>query len=319
MCKFKIRQFFQFRLAPAPDFDYAIQVRNVSHREIIIMEDKKIRLAALDLDGTLLNPEGKISKEDQETIRGAAEEGAYIVISTGRPYVGVPVQQLAPLGVRYAITTNGAAVYRMPEKECLYSDCLERSLACEIIRKLDQYRIHFDVFVDGDAFSQEKARSVIRRLGLPDSMKQYILDTRVFVEDVAAYIEENGADVQKITINFCPLEDGNYEDYEEVYRLLTTYPQITFLSGGFHNLEITKAGVGKGAGLRFLAKRLGMSLEETMACGDTPNDIDIMKTAGVAVAMGNAEKEVKEIADFITLTNRESGVAHALRKYILNS
>ena len=68
-----------------------------------------------------------------------------------------------------------------------------------------------------------------------------------------------------------------------------------------------------------LAKRLGMSLEETMACGDTPNDIDIMKTAGVAVAMGNAEKEVKEIADFITLTNRESGVAHALRKYILNS
>lgn len=281
------------------------------------MEKKKIRLAALDLDGTLLNHQGEISQEDQAAIREAVNEGADVVISTGRPYVGVPVELLAPLGVRYAITTNGAAVYRLPEKDCLYSNCLDRELICEILRELGQYRIHFDVFIDGDAYSQERFRTVIPRLGLPEATKKYILATRRFVEDAAAYIEEKQADVQKITINFCPLGDGEYLDYGQVYELLSRYPQITFLSGGFHNLEVTGKGIGKGKGLRFLADLLGISVEQTMACGDTPNDIDILKTAGVAVAMGNAEEEVKKIADFITLSNEESGVAHAIRRYML--
>lgn len=281
------------------------------------MDEKKIRLIALDLDGTLLGSDGRISDEDQNTIREAINAGADVVISTGRPYVGVPVTLLEPLGVRYAITTNGSAVYRMPEKECLYSNCLDRSLVCEILRKLTPYRIHLDVFVDGDAYSQKSFLTTIPQTGLPENMKNYILATRRFMDDVAVFVEETHAEVQKITINFCPVADGVYQDYEEVYDILASYPQITFLSGGYHNLEITKAGVGKGMGLRFLSELLDIPVEQTMACGDTPNDLDIMKTAGIAVAMGNAEQEVKEIADLITRTNDESGVAYAIRKYVL--
>ena len=281
------------------------------------MEKKKIRLIALDLDGTLLGNDGMISEKDQNAIREAVKTGTDVVISTGRPYVGVPVKQLEPLGVHYAITTNGAAVYCVPDKKCLFSRCLDRNLVCGLLRKLVQYRIHFDVFVDGDAYSQKSFLPTIGRLGLPEATKNYILATRKFLDDAAVFIEKTHAEVQKITINFCPVEDGTYEDYEQVYELLSSYPQITFLSGGFHNLEITKAGVGKGMGLKFLADLLEIPLDQTMACGDTPNDLDIMQTAGIAVAMGNAEQEVKDLADFITRTNNESGVAYAIRKYVL--
>lgn len=283
------------------------------------MEKKRIRLIALDLDGTLVGSDGMISEENQNAIRDAVQAGNDVVISTGRPYAGVPTDRLEPLGVRYAITANGAGVYRIPEKECLFSACYDWKLASELLQKLMEYRVHFDVFVNGNAYSQKAFLPMIEeRLGLSEAGKHYLLTTRRFLDDAVAFIEETRAQVEKITVNFCPLGDGRHEDYEQVYDLLSSYPEITFLSGGSHNLEITRAGVEKGMGLRYLADLLEIPLEETMACGDTPNDLNIMKTAGVAVAMGNADQEVKELADFITLTNDEDGVAYAIRKYVLS-
>lgn len=280
------------------------------------MENGRIQLIALDLDGTLLNGCGEISEDDQRAIREAAEAGIHVVVSTGRPYVGVPVEMLAPLGVRYAITTNGAAVYRVPEKECLYSNSLERGLACRLIRELAGYDVHFDVFIDGDAYSQRDRQHLIDRLTFPEATKRYVKRTRRIVEDLAQFIEDKQAEVQKITVNFYPLEEGIYKDRDRVFQLFAACPQITFLSGGFHNLELTKAGVEKGIGLSFLADMLGIPIEQTMACGDTQNDLNIMKTAGVGVAMENAGDEVKAIADFVTRSNEESGVAFAIRQFM---
>ena len=90
------------------------------------------------------------------------------------------------------------------------------------------------------------------------------------------------------------------------------------VDGGFHNIEFTAANVNKGLGLRFIAKELGISIEETMAVGDSGNDAEMLMAAGLGVAMGNASKEIKAISDVITLTNEECGVAHAIEKYITN-
>ena len=89
------------------------------------------------------------------------------------------------------------------------------------------------------------------------------------------------------------------------------------LSSGYHNLEFTRAGVTKGNGLTLLCSHLGVDIEETLACGDTQNDIDILKTAAIGVAMENALPEVKEIADFVTRSNENSGVAHAIHTFAL--
>lgn len=278
---------------------------------------KKIRLVALDMDGTLFNNQSQISQTDQNTIRQITSSGIEVIISTGRPYVGLPVELLCSIGVRYAITANGAAIYQLPEKECIYSNCMEPAFVCPIIRELQKKDIHMDAFIDGNGYSQHSCEPKIALLDMPESIRAYIRSTRTFTDDLADFIEQRQLAVQKMTLNFYPNPDGTFFHREDVKALLSSHTEITFLSGGYHNLEFTKAGTTKGLGLTILCKQLGLDLSETMACGDTQNDMDILKTAAIGVAMGNARTDVKEIADFITFSNEESGVSHAIRTLIL--
>lgn len=280
---------------------------------------KNIRLVALDMDGTLFNHQSQISDMDQQTIREATEAGIEVVISTGRPYIGLPVTLLSELGIRYAITSNGAAIYRLPDKECIYECCMTPELICPIIDELQKKDIHMDAFIDGNGYSRLVCKEKIALLDMPESIRQYIRDSRTFTDDLADFVRQRQLNVQKMTLNFYPCLDGSFGHREEVKVLLASHPEITFLSGGYHNLEFTKAGTSKGAGLRFLCDYLKLSLEQTMAVGDTQNDIDILKTASIGVAMGNARDDVKAIADYITCSNEESGVAHAIRHFALNS
>lgn len=277
---------------------------------------KKISLIALDMDGTLYNNKSQISPTDETAIREAAASGVTVVISTGRPYAGLSAEFLATLGIRYAITSNGAAVYHLPDKKCLFESCMEPELICPLLDELQKKDIHIDAFIDGDGYELAVCRPKIRHLDMPESIQHYIESTRTFVDDLAAFVRERQLSVEKMTLNFYPLPDGTFRHQEEVKALLSAHPEVAFPSGGYHNLEFTKAGTTKGMGLRFLCDHLGISLNETMACGDTQNDIDILKTAAVGVAMANARPDVKQIADFITRSNEESGVAYAIRSFI---
>ena len=239
-----------------------------------------VSLIALDMDGTPFNGQSEISKEDQDAIREASSRGIHVAISTGRPYAGLPVTLLSGLGVSYAITSNGAAVYHLPDRLCIHESAMEPALVCPIIEELQKKSIHMDAFINGDGFSQRSCEG-------------------------------------KMTLNFYPQEDGTFLYRDEVMQILSEHPEITFLSGGYHNLEFTRAGVTKGNGLTLLCSHLGVDIEETLACGDTQNDIDILKTAAIGVAMENALPEVKEIADFVTRSNENSGVAHAIRTFAL--
>ena len=276
-----------------------------------------VRLAALDLDGTLLNHEGQVTPRTRAALQAASDRGVVIVPTTGRPLGNLPPVVAQLPGVRYAITSNGAAVYHLPDRLCIHESAMEPALVCPIIEELQKKSIHMDAFINGDGFSQRSCEGKIDCLDMPTSIKRYIHRTRTFTDDLAAYIRVHNLNVQKMTLNFYPQEDGTFLYRDEVMQILSEHPEITFLSGGYHNLEFTRAGVTKGNGLTLLCSHLGVDIEETLACGDTQNDIDILKTAAIGVAMENALPEVKEIADFVTRSNENSGVAHAIRTFAL--
>ena len=94
------------------------------------------QLVALDLDGTLFNSQSQVSDVNKSAIKHAIHKGTTFVISTGRPYDGLPLEVMADLGICYAITTNGAAVYKVPEKECLFETCIPAKLAIDILEDL---------------------------------------------------------------------------------------------------------------------------------------------------------------------------------------
>ncbi len=275
-----------------------------------------IRLVALDLDGTLFNSKGEITELTKKEIKRITDRGVHVVISTGRPYNGVPFEQIKGLGIDYAITTNGAAIYQISTNQCIYEDCLDFDTVGPIIQFLVSKEIHIDTYIGGEGYTPERCRKDLVRLPLAGAMKEYILATRTPVEDLYTYVQDCGRKVQKMTLNFYPQPDGSRLHREAVRLFLESNPAIETVCGGFFNLEFSKAGVNKGQGLLHLAQLLSVSQEATMAIGDSGNDLSIVEAAAVGVAMDNASEDIKAAADYITASNEEDGVAQALAHFI---
>ena len=278
---------------------------------------KQVKLIALDLDGTLFDSKKQISKENIDAINKATELGIHVVISTGRPFIGIPFEAINNTGIKYAITTNGAAIYDIETGQCISQDPIDQKLSLEAIDFILSKDVHMDAFIEGKAYSPLKCYATGLRLSVTPEMKSYILgETRTRLENLSDFIVENDYRVQKFTLNFANDDNGVAIDRKEVYEYLTSKGSFCVVSGGYNNLEFTRAGVDKGVGLKRLAGFLKVPIEQTMAIGDTENDLAIIKAAGIGVAMGNATPELKAQADYVTLSNEESGVAAAIKHFV---
>ena len=274
----------------------------------------KIKLVALDLDGTLLDPKSEVNEACKEAIRLADHAGIEIVISTGRPYSGILPEYMENLPIRYCITTNGAAVYKRKGRELLYSQCLDNEQIAKVCEFLMTRHTHFDVFIGGDGYAARQKVPIIDELDMPPALKYYLNDTRQHVDDIVSFVRSSKEPVQKVTMNFPP--SVLTTDREEVREKLGSDPAFRLVSGGYNNLEITRYDVAKSKALYFLCDYLGIPRDASAAVGDSENDLDIIRAAGLGVAMGNATPEVKDAADIIIEDNAHDGVALFLNSLI---
>ena len=278
---------------------------------------KDIKLVALDLDGTLFDNSSRISKRNLTAIRSITDKGIHVVISTGRPFEGIPFDQIKGTGINYAITANGSGIYEISTGKCLYENAMDEELVTPILNFLLTRDIHMDAFIGGKGYTPIQFVETAQKLTVPSSIKNYIITTRTRLDNILQFIHENQLKVQKMTLNFYPAADGTLIDRETVRKFLVSNPSITTVCGGYNNLEFTRADANKGVGLRKLAEILGVNPDATMAIGDTENDLAIIEAAGIGVAMGNATDAVKARADYVTTTNTKDGVAAAIEHFIL--
>ena len=278
---------------------------------------KDIKLVALDLDGTLFDNSSRISKRNLTAIRSITDKGIHVVISTGRPFEGIPFDQIKGTGINYAITANGSGIYEISTGKCLYENAMDEELVTPILNFLLTRDIHMDAFIGGKGYTPIQCVETAQKLTVPSSIKNYIITTRTRLDNILQFIHENQLKVQKMTLNFYPAADGTLIDRETVRKFLVSNPSITTVCGGYNNLEFTRAEANKGVGLRKLAEILGVNPDATMAIGDTENDLAIIEAAGIGVAMGNATDAVKARADYVTTTNTKDGVAAAIEHFIL--
>lgn len=278
---------------------------------------KDIKLVALDLDGTLFDNSSRISKRNLTAIRSITDKGIHVVISTGRPFEGIPFDQIKGTGINYAITANGSGIYEISTGKCLYENAMDEELVTPILSFLLTRDIHMDAFIGGKGYTPIQCVETAQKLTVPSSIKNYIITTRTRLDNILQFIHENQLKVQKMTLNFYPAADGTLIDRETVRKFLVSNPSITTVCGGYNNLEFTRADANKGVGLRKLAEILGVNPDATMAIGDTENDLAIIEAAGIGVAMGNATDAVKARADYVTTTNTKDGVAAAIEHFIL--
>ena len=266
---------------------------------------KDIKLVALDLDGTLFDNSSHISERNLTAIRSITDKGIHVVISTGRPFEGIPFDQIKGTGINYAITANGSGIYEISTGKCLYENAMDEELVTPILNFLLTRDIHMDAFIGGKGYTPVQCVETAQKLTVPSSIKNYIITTRTRLDNILQFIHENQLKVQKMTLNFYPAADGTLIDRETVRKFLVSNPSITTVCGGYNNLEFTRAEI------------LGVNPDATMAIGDTENDLAIIEAAGIGVAMGNATDAVKARADYVTTTNTKDGVAAAIEHFIL--
>lgn len=277
------------------------------------------KIIAVDLDGTLFTDDKTVLPETAEALRKAAENGLHIIPATGRPYSGLTDTVLSMGFFDYAITANGAAVYRISDRKCIYEAPLSPLKAAEILNGLRRFEISADAFADGNAYKEKNQLDIIDKFSLPEKMKTYIRNTRIYVDDMPKFFLDSSMQVQKITLNFFDDGNGGAVHREETAAYLDGIDGITVVCGGDNNLEISAAGVSKGTALLKTAEFLGADPSQTIAFGDSGNDLDIIKAAGIGIAMGNGTEEIKAAADMVTLSNNENGIAAALEQLIVNN
>ena len=247
--------------------------------------NKKIRLVALDLDGTLLSTNGTIMDKTKNEIKRIVSAGVTVVICTGRPYIGLPLEAAGELGISYAITANGAGIYKIPSKECIFRKDIPYEYAAKLWIKLRETTIHMDAFIDGDAYTENGNFDILKQTALTDSIIDYIRSTRIVVPDIPDFLLKNKRDLQKATIYFKKTSDTTFSHRDATREWLENTPGVSVTCGGYYNLEFANSEVSKAEGLKKICQYLDIALEETMACGDSENDLPLLKAAAYSVAM----------------------------------
>lgn len=261
----------------------------------------KFRMIALDVDGTLLNDHHEITPRVREAVRAAADLGIEIVLCTGRGSTSaLPV--LRELGLKGTmITHNGASVVDSESREILHDTVISSEKASRYTSFFRNREIHFDMNTAFDLYVDElkeaaaemyrnlKARPIIREAdeAFPDRMVKLSIYAP---KDVLDQVE------------------SEWESWQH---------ELQWIRSGDYFIDIQHLQASKGKALEQLAAMRGIPREQVLAMGNYYNDTGMIEYAGWGVAMDNSPSEVKEIADEVTVSNNEDGVALVIERLVL--
>lgn len=273
---------------------------------------RKIKILAFDMDGTLLNEKGALSEANEASLRRAMERGYHIVIATGRGYSAFPEAVLNMEGIRFMISSNGAHIVDQQTRETIYSNLLTRDAVEAAMPWIADPDVMREVFFHHQVYADRHCMEDLPRYGvLSEKSQHYVRTTRKPVEDAVALIREYADQLENINLLF-PDQEKRLRYWQELSRI----QGLTVVSSMPYNIELGGATTSKATALKALAEMLGLSHDNIMSFGDSSNDAQMLAAAQIAVAMGNAVEELKEVADVITLSNAEDGVAYALERLL---
>ena len=268
-----------------------------------------IRLIALDIDGTLLTRDRRISPDTLQALRAAHDRGCAVVLATGRAFRSLQDVREQLGCADYAITSSGGGIFA-GDGRMLFAAEMPPELARAVKKTVNAFGADPELYIHGQAYASGYQLDHMAAWGLPEKNQGYVLDTRVRIEDYDAFFEANIARIEGMDVLTVPAAIR-----APLRAALNTIPGLTVTSSSPWYVDVNTAGVTKASGLERLGELLGIGLEEMMAFGDAENDLDMLCRIGIGVAMGNAAPELQAAADYVTATNDDDGIAKALRHF----
>ena len=287
------------------------------------------KLVAIDLDGTMLNQYGIVTQKTKNSIKKAQENGIEIMIASGRPIDSVKTISKEIGSENYFISGNGSIIYDIKKDKIIYENVLKKQKALEIIKICEENSIFYNVYTEKEIIAKNLQYNVLyynkENLTKAEEEKTHIN----IVENIYDYIEKTDSKVLKVMI--C---DKHQTIFNAIIRKLKEVDDIEVLEVSHMSRKIIRQGteeipieyfyteisaknVDKWTALEFLKEKLQISSEEIVAIGDNVNDKKMIEKSGYGIAMGQSAPQIKEIADYVTDSNVDDGVANALDKLLL--
>ena len=275
---------------------------------------EQIKIIALDLDGTLLDSQKRLSPRNRAALERAAARGMLVVPTTGR-FFGMMPEAVRDLPcVRYAITINGAQVYDRVRDEAIVREEMPLDTAVSVMELLDSHDVIYDCYRDNWGWMTASMQAKAEDYATDVHYLKMVREFRRPVPELKAHLRATAAagGVQKIML-FARRGAGEEKTLDAIRgEMAERFPEIRVTASTWNNLELNSSGAHKGNALRRFAEHMGVTLANCAAFGDGLNDLSMVQAAGLGVAMANAVPEVKAAAARITLSNDEDGVAVVL-------
>ncbi|HJB25693.1 MAG TPA: Cof-type HAD-IIB family hydrolase [Firmicutes bacterium] len=271
-----------------------------------------VKLIALDLDDTVLTSDRTVLSSTILAVQKAAAEGIHVVVSTGRNYSNAK-EIIDKLGVCEVVSVcNGALVLDLNTKRIIYRNSIRKQDMQAILPFLETPELFFQLYIGSENYRDRRLDKLYHQYfpkrSDSDRIAHIVPDIREFL-----WNSPPGTDtaVDKI-FAYCP----DTQRLAQVRAQISQRKTVHLTSSNIKNFEVTNQGITKAVGLQQLCSYLGVDKKDTLAIGDSENDLDMLRFAGISVAMGNATQTVKACADYITDSNDQDGIAHALQHFL---
>ena len=287
------------------------------------------KLVAVDLDGTLLNQYGIVTEYTKNVVKQTIEKGTDVIIASGRPIDSIQTIAKEIESEKYFIAGNGALIYDIQKNQIIYDKFLPKEKVLEIIKVCEENSISYNVYTDQTILATALKYNVLY-YQKENLKKEENKQTKIsIIENMYEYVK-NSEQEKFLKITIC---DDNQTVFQSIIRKLRKIQEVEVLDVShmsrktikqgteeitieYYYTEITLQNVDKWDAIEYLIQKLNIKKEEVMAIGDNVNDKKMIQEAGFGVAMGESTPEVIQIADYVTTSNEEEGVAKVLQEQL---
>ena len=280
------------------------------------------KLIALDMDGTLLTSDKTLTPTNKQAIRDAQTAGHVVMICSGRPHEPL-IEYLASEGLADLPLSASNGTITLVDGNIIDTVGMDRAIANQVITWLIDNNYPVNLYTDKGVYGQRDFLTHAKRESehFPptdpteghsvEMLAEYLSRSVRVYFDTFADLPDELVIFKLFVYTPDPAKKSAFEAYA------TGQGAVTVTSSYPNNVEVSDARGHKGAGLIAVANHYGIDIAHTVAMGDNYNDTGMLQTAGLAIAMGNAEDPIKQMAHVVTLSNDEDGVAHAINTYVL--
>ncbi len=280
----------------------------------------KYKLVAIDIDGTTVDSKGDLSSRNIEVIRKVVDAGIPVCIVTGRNIYNA--QKIArKLNTKTPVVCcDGATMFDPVENKIVYEKYFPQKQLKEVLDILNKHHVYVEMSSANHYYQFIKSKELGKYNygGSPNTfsgkLKRMIKHNVRYIRKIDRFLGTKPIINQVIFI-------GEAENVQKAKEEIISkkYDNVELRDNLWNNFVfIVQKDCKKSDGVKLLCNKYGINMEDTIAIGDELNDIDMIENAGLGIAVGNANQRIKDVAKYITLTNDEDGVAHALEKFILN-